>query len=240
MQRVPLCTCVGSFLKDRFPNKPVHYVPNGLNLDHFPVIEKKAARRAVGLNEDIFLVTTVARIMPIKGIDVLIEAIRKLQKKNVEIRVNIIGAMSGKHGENSSENSYAESLRRSAAGLPVNFTGFISNRTPEFQNLLAASDMLVVPSRFEPQGLTVMEGMALGVPVLGSRAGGIPDMIQDHVGALFAAGNSEDLASKLEFFYCNREQLGSMSQNCRTHIKDNFSWKLVAENYLEKFKAIAN
>ncbi len=75
-------------------------------------------------------------------------------------------------------------LEKHFTGLPVHMAGFL--RGEELATAFASGDVFVMPSRTETLGLVVLEAMSAGLPVVGARAGGIPEMIVDGVtGALF-------------------------------------------------------
>ncbi len=122
----------------------------------------------------------LGRINVEKGVGTLLEAARILGRDGYEILI------AGK------EASEKHSLKPLAAGLPVEFVGFVPPR--EFFDQI---DVLVVPSIWaEPLPRTILEAYAAGVPVIGARSGGIPDLIgHDNAAWLFEAGDAGGLAS---------------------------------------------
>src|SRR5947207_15624870 len=126
----------------------------------------------------------------------------------------------------------------SARGLPVKFLGFISNRDARFRNYIAAADVSVVPSRQEPQGLVVLESLALGTPVIGSNTGGIPSMVTADTGYLFTPGDAIALAGRIQGAFDKPQQLKAMQRAARAHVESAFSWDSVADRYLAAFARI--
>jgi L-malate glycosyltransferase len=106
----------------------------------------------------------LGQISPHKGHDVAIEAMRTLGS-------NYRLVVAGK-----GEEEYVSRLREKSAGLPISFPGFVS--LPEFFD---AIDVLLVPSWEEPFGLVVLEGMASGIPVIATAAGGPLEIIRSGV-----------------------------------------------------------
>ena len=106
----------------------------------------------------------LGQISPHKGHDDAVEAMRLLGPK---FRLLIAGK---------GESNYLDGLRAKSAGLPVDFVGFVE--LPEFFD---AIDVLLVPSWEEPFGIVVLEGMASGVPVIATAAGGPLDIIRSGV-----------------------------------------------------------
>jgi glycosyltransferase involved in cell wall biosynthesis len=126
-----------------------------------------------------------------KGAHVLIEAVRSLPAGSFQVLF---------FGETGTFPEYTSELRASAAGLPVEFLGgFEKSRAPE---VYAGIDLLVVPSIWpENSPLVIHEAFMAGVPVVGSRTGGIPELVTDGTnGILFESGSAPDLARVLRRF----------------------------------------
>ncbi len=103
----------------------------------------------------------IGRLVPEKGVSVLLDACRQLPTSGWQLRV----AGRAPNGD--------ADLRAQAAGLPVEFVGFVN--PAEF---LAGIDVLVVPSIWqEPFGLTIVEAYAAGVPVIGAASGGVAEIV---------------------------------------------------------------
>ena len=122
----------------------------------------------------------LGRLVEEKGIDLLIEACRQLPPGGWTLSV----------GGRAPDSDAA--LRRRAEGLPVTFDGFV-----ETGRFLAGIDVLVAPVLWaEPFGLTIVEALAAGVPVIGSRLGGVGEILRDvEPGWLFPPGDIAALVS---------------------------------------------
>lgn len=127
------------------------------------------------------LIGQVGRFLHHKGHAVTVSAARRLAENAPEALILFLG-----------EGPEEESLREQARGLDnVIFAGF----QKDIGNWLAALDVLVFPSLKEGLGSTILEAMQHGVPVVGARAGGIPDIIRhDENGLLVAPGDADALA----------------------------------------------
>jgi glycosyltransferase involved in cell wall biosynthesis len=133
-----------------------------------------------------------------KGAHVLIEAVRRLPEHAYELLI---------HGDVQVFPEYAADLRRRAEGLPVQFLGrFDSTGTSEVYRDL---DLLVVPSLWlENSPLVIHEAFQAGVPVVGSRIGGIADLITDgRNGRLYNPESSGELAALLQSLIDNPARL---------------------------------
>lgn len=214
-----LTVALGDYLK--VPGANIAVIPSGVHLQAW----NPAPQRSEGFN-----VLFVGRIDPIKGVHVLLDALRTL---TFDYRAVIVGSFKGNFRDEGVETPYAIAVRKQAEGLPVHFTGFLSNRSPQFRQRLADADVFVVPSLFEPQGLVVLEALASGLPVIGSDVGGIGMMLNDKVGRLVPPGDALALAAALSELHGNVSLRHSMSIAARRHVENNFSWRTCANAYAE-------
>lgn len=192
-------------LRDR-----VRVVPNGVDFAAF-------RRPRTTRESDLLRVVFVGRMIPEKGPHVLVEALRRLNRP--DIRLTLIGSA----GFDAADplTSYERSLRRA-----VEFLGDRAEVKPfqprdQVLRILQDADVTVVPSCWqEPFGLTVMEGMASGNAVIGSRIGGIPEALGG-VGMLVRPGDPDDLAAALEALADDPVLLADTAAACtdyaRTH-----------------------
>jgi glycosyltransferase involved in cell wall biosynthesis len=149
----------------------VTVVPNGVDLARFsPGHGDPALREALGLDPALPVVGYVGRLEHGKGVDVLLEAVARLQMK-LPMTLLLVG-----------EGPLAGTLAARAAseGLPVRFLG----RRDDVPALMRLCDVVVLPSRQEAFGRVLVEAMASGVPVVASAVGGIPEVCTDGVTGL--------------------------------------------------------
>jgi len=172
-------------LKTLAPLKPraSAVIPNWVDLEKL-AFKPHASHRPVILG-------LLGQISPHKGHDDAIEALRILGSS-----YRLIVAGKGEPG-------YIAKLKKKAAGLPIVFSGFVS--LPGFFEEI---DVLLVPSWEEPFGLVVLEGMASGIPVIATSAGGPLDIIRSGIdGLLVAPRNPEALANAVLSLDEGRSQL---------------------------------
>lgn len=166
-------------------------------------------------------------LIPRKGVDLLLKAFAELDHPRA--RLHLVGG-----AENS---AYAESLRRAAAELGISerahFAGVVSQR--ELAGYFAAARVMVLPSLSEGLGRVVVEAMLLGTPVIGSRVGGIPDMIVDgENGYLVEAGNEAELTAALRRIYA--QDVSAMGEKARAFAEDFFSPRKYVAGYRRLFE----
>jgi glycosyltransferase involved in cell wall biosynthesis len=153
-----------------------------------------------------------------KGIDVLLDAARLAQNP---VRLEIYGVGSEK-GE----------LERKAAGLDAHFNGFV--RDP-----LASLDVLVQPSRADNLPLAILEAMAAGLPVIGTRTGGIPELVVDgETGLLVAPERPDELAAALDSLAESPERRAEMGRRGRERVQAHFSAEAIARRTVDLYEEL--
>jgi glycosyltransferase involved in cell wall biosynthesis len=102
------------------------------------------------------------------------------------------------------------------------------------------ADVFVIPSLEEAFGQTALEAMSCGIPVVGFKTGGIPDMIQDGItGYLAEKGNVTSLADSIKrVLNLNEKEYQDMAKNCREKVLKGFTLELQAEKYLNIYKKL--
>lgn len=169
----------------------VHLIANGFDVNIFkviPEIAKSAVMSEFGLpDEDAPLVSFVGKFTDFKGIDVLLRAAAIYEKALPGVQTVLVG-----HGQLWDE---MHELCRELKLSGVHFLGH--QHQPLVARVYNAADVSIVPSRVEPFGLVAVEALACGTPVVATNAGGLPDFINDQVGALVPVGDHEALAQAI-------------------------------------------
>jgi glycosyltransferase involved in cell wall biosynthesis len=98
------------------------------------------------------------------------------------------------------------------------------------QDLLAATDVFVLPSRIDSFGIVYLEAWAYGKPVIGARAGGVPNVIEDTVdGLLTEFGNVAEIATAIETLLADTDRARAMGQRGRTKVQAHYTWDHIYE-----------
>jgi len=213
----------------------LHIVPNGMDMREWRRLDQHVARGELHENQCSFRLVTIARLMPDKGIDVLLKAVRILNDKIKNLHVDVIGDVPAQ-----ADTAYRDSLRRESASLPVDWHGFISNQSRDYQQLLAAADLGVVPSLRDNQPTVVLEMLACGIPVVGSNLSGIPSMVSRQVGRLFPPGDHQALADVIYELHQQPGEIADMRDRSRDHVESHFSWDAIAAKYSRVFEQVLN
>jgi glycosyltransferase involved in cell wall biosynthesis len=103
-------------------------------------------------------------------------------------------------------------------------------RRSDVEDLLLASDLFLLPSRYEGHPFALLEAMALGIPAVSSDAGGAPEIMRDHVdGVIHARGRPDDLESKLTWALDHPEEMEQMAASARSRVADFSVERMLAE-----------
>jgi glycosyltransferase involved in cell wall biosynthesis len=153
---------------------PVSLIYNGIDLDRYDHQEPCCTlREEYGMEPGAEIVGVVARLEPEKGHPTLLDAWPTVLRHCADAYLLIVG-----------EGTERQSLEAQARALRVAHRVVFAGRRDDIPAVTAALDVAVLPSYREAQGLTVLEAMALGRPVVASNVGGIPEMIDDGVTGL--------------------------------------------------------
>jgi hypothetical protein len=223
-------------LGKQLPGAPVTTIPRGIDLTRWPTVDKLAARRSLGVADDEFVVVFTGRIHPNKGVDLLVEAVRSLAGTVRGLRVFVIGSLGGDFHVRTEVSAYATDLMRRAEGLPIHFTGFIANHSSEFRTHLAASDVAVFPSRVEPFGNVAVEALAMSVPVIAARTGGLAEIVSEDVGVLVPPNDAGALAAAIRDACAHPDTLAMRRANCRKRVADKYTVEQLIERYAAVFE----
>ncbi len=154
-----------------------------------------------------------------KGQHLVIEAVAKLRKKNIPIKLYIAGdVMSPDY-----KTSLVSQVIASGLQDDVIFKGFLLKPVLAMMGM----DVLILPSQNEAFGLVLIEAMRSGVAVMGVNAGGVPEII-DHekTGLLFEWDNTEKLASQLEYLFNNPNVKNEMAERGKRKADEEFNAEL--------------
>ena len=175
-----------------------------------PPIHRLRIRRALGLREDAFLVCAVGRLSPEKGHRYLLRAIAALVDHIPTLRITFLGEG---HERKALENEVA----RLGVQNYVVFAGFKKDIQPWIQ----ACDLLVNPSLTEGVPNVILEAMALGTPVVATRVGGVPDLVQDQqCGVLVPPGDPEALAVAIHDLFQRPTERVRLAQNATKQLEE--------------------
>lgn len=203
---------IASFTGD---SEKLRVIPNAVDGSLFTLVQNG---RRPSLEQILF----VGVIRPVKGVDVLLRAMKLLADRGRELKLVLVG-----------ESFYAsyrreyERLRQMAAelglGAQVEFAG--SKPSAELVRYMQESALLVLPSRRESLGMVLAEALACGTPVVATRCGGPEDIVNNHVGVLVPPEDPEALARGIEHVLAKRASYDP--NKLRAYALENFGVEAV-------------
>lgn len=184
-------------------------VHNAINVEAFHAATP-IRRSEIGLADDDFVMVFSGRLIPEKGILQLIQAMNIL-RHIPRLKLLIIGASA--YGKKQSPTPFTQQLQQEAKALEGNvvFTGFIDYK--DVPSYLKLADVAVLPSMWEePFGLTVLEAMAAGVPLITTQSGGIPEICEGVASLVSHEKIVEQLTTAILDLYEHPEKRRQMTQ----------------------------
>jgi spore coat protein SA len=221
--QTPIVFC-SSFLRNEalsaFPNhfQKTYVVYNGADGEKFHSEEQR--------NNSVPTIIYTGRLVPHKGVHVLLGAMGILEKMGVHARCLIVGGASfGK----SRETRYTRRLMR----LKADNTELLGYRSGDaLAEVLRAADVFCSPSIWnDPFPLAPLEAMASGVPVVASNVGGLPEALAHGGGVLVQANDANALAAALERLVRDAAYRHSLGDEARQSFAAHFQWSMVREQY---------
>lgn len=205
----------------------IELIPCGFSARHFWPIDKKTAKEKIGLSSKNRVVLQLGRMVPRKGIDNVISAFAIIAPTDPLLRLVIVGGDLNDNAALTERNRLQSIAQEHGIESQVTFTG--SKAREDLKYYYSAADVFVSTPWYEPFGITPLESMACGTPVIGSNVGGIKFTVKHkETGLLVEPKNPKDLAEKLKFILDNDIIRHKMSQNGMYRAQKHFTWENVS------------
>ncbi|MBR5506053.1 MAG: polysaccharide pyruvyl transferase CsaB [Clostridia bacterium] len=213
------------------PNN-IHTVYNGMDYDTVPteVTSKEdfAAKYSLELSDSLTYVGIAARFDLVKGVDIFIKGAALAYAKNKNLRFLIAGT----GVEEANLRTLTESLGMQDV---VHFLGFVT----DMYGFLNFIDINSLTSLCESFPYSMLEGAAMKRPMIASRVGGIPALVEDGVtGALFESCNEADFAQKLLELASDKAKLAQIGENIYQKVTSRFSSEVLANDHMRIYSSI--
>ncbi len=159
-----------SALRYGIPERKIHFIQNGIGEIQFlaPLDAQRAISEKIGTHLKRPAIAVIAELTRNKGISYLMQALRMLKRDGMDFSCVIIG-------DGEKRNATERLIEKNDLNEMVYCTGFIENAA----QFLKAFDILVLPSIKEGLPYVLLEGMQAGLPLVGTRVGGVPDIIEN-------------------------------------------------------------
>ncbi|MGB9854752.1 MAG: glycosyltransferase family 4 protein [Candidatus Bathyarchaeales archaeon] len=210
--------------------RKVEVLYNGVDLDKFKPAKtpKGDARKSLGIPDDYFVILTVRRLVYKNGIDSLLEGARIAVEKNPRLLFLVIG--NGPDFEK-------VNVKIREFGLEKNFRllGFVPDSY--LLHYYEASDVFVLPSKSgEGMPLVLLEAMACGLPIVATKVGGVPEIINEKCGKIVPPNDAQSLAEALVDF--SHKNLSSHRERIRKIAEKRHDWNRNVERLIEIYEEL--
>jgi glycosyltransferase involved in cell wall biosynthesis len=244
---------VADAVRARFPDLAArcHAVPNGVDARRFAPEPESPVRAADAPLRVLF----VGRLSPEKGVHGLLHAFERVLARHPRVRLELVGPeslapfdfvdpagedplLAGLRPLHAQPGRYAAELRRSLAppvAVRVGFAGAVPHdRLPERYR---AADLFVFPSLWhEPFGIPLLEAMASGLPVVATRGGALPEIVEDgRSGLLVPRGDADALADAISGLLADPARRAALGREARARALRSFTWDRVVERLREVY-----
>ena len=217
-------------MAEGFPGHRLHVVYNGIDAGERPrPAQRQAAREALGVTRNAFVVGAVGRLDPVKNLPLLLRAHRVLVDEHPEARLVIVG-----------DGPEREALHAEAQALgiadSVRFTGYRA----DVRAIMPAFDAYANSSTYEGVSLTILEAMAATRPVVATEVGGNPEVVVDHETGRLVPGHVRAFAGALLELARNPLSRHTMGEAGRWRVKRHFSIDRMVQQYAAVYMGTRN
>lgn len=238
---------VSRYLKEwyaaRLPGADIRIVTNGVDTDVFrplPPGEIAGLRAHLQLPTDRKIMLYAGRMSPEKGPLDLVRAFAELRKLRRDVFLLLVGEVRGGADRRGEYGRRLLAACEAFAGHCYHAGTVDPARMHEYYQI---ADLAVVPSEFEePFGMVAIEAMAAGVPVLATRKGGLPEIVQDGVTGFLLdnAKNSAAFAQRLNELLNDPDRLATVRHNARNYVVRHHDWRVVGAQLETVYRELAS
>jgi glycosyltransferase involved in cell wall biosynthesis len=204
---------------------PAIMIPNGVDAERF-FVGASPFRQAHGIAQEEIVILLARRLVEKNGVTDLARAVRFLDPKSFRLVVA---------GDGPERSKMTAILREGNLLDRTLFLGAVPNS--EMPPIYRAADISVLPSLAEATSIAGLEAMASGVPLVGTRVGGIPAIIaEEETGLLVAPRQPEELAAALRRLIAGRFMRARLGSAARVRVEREFSWRTIAHRTLSVYE----
>jgi glycosyltransferase involved in cell wall biosynthesis len=206
----------------------VSVVCNGVDTSAFASrSERSSIRSSLGIPLKAPVIGTVGRLDEVKCQDLLIRAFSRVREHVNDAHLLLVG-----------DGPQRQSLQTLAQELEVSNRVHFAGYQPQPQKFLAAMDLFALPSRLEGMPLVILEAWAAGLPVIASRVGGVPSLVNGSCGLMFDSGDQQALERLLLKLLTDSREADRMSRAGLKRAQLEFDTSVMAKNYQRSYMEI--
>jgi glycosyltransferase involved in cell wall biosynthesis len=218
-----------SLLKRNLPSEKISVVYNSVSENNDNACNtREVTRRNLVINKSDVALCMVARFIEDKGHDLMIEALKELNDTNV--RLFLVGKAQGQWYK-----TVSDIVQKYRLGDRVIFLG----HRDDVSDILKAMDIFIAPSRREALGISILEALSSGLPVIAAHVGGIPEIIEHGInGLLFPVGDKKALSVCIKKTIDDTLLAKSISKNAKKIFKKTFSIDVMVERTINIYREV--
>lgn len=212
-----------------FPCQKVVSIPTGIDFSIFsPQRGRSEMRQALDIADDDFIVLMVGIVRAVKRHEVALRALCSLRERLARARLLIAG-----------DGPMIEDMRRLAAQLDISDRIDFLGYRDDVADLMNAADCLLLTSRSEGVPQAITQALGLGLPVVATAVGGVPELVRnDQTGLLVAAENPEAVADALEHLARHPDIAHELAERGRAHAHAHFSLQAMLDRTEREYRAL--
>ena len=218
-------------------------VPCGVDADALRPGDRRDARRRLGLPQHEFIVLQLGRLVPRKGIDNVVHAMAALRQADPALptRLVVVGgdADTPDHALTPEIGRLRDIAREQGVADRVQFTG--RRGREQLRDWYVAADVFVTTPWYEPFGITPLEAMACGTPVIGSAVGGVRHTVLDGItGFLVPPREPQLLADRLLQLQRDPARAAAFGRAGVQRVRSHFTWDEVARQLVQVYRSVSD
>lgn len=216
-------------------------IPPGVNTSLFKPLDKELAKTKIGAKKEDKILLFVGRIEPLKGLDMLLYALKVLIMQNPQINIClwIVGGDILQKQELWSHQLKMLQQLKELLHLSTRVR-FVGQKTQhELAYYYNASEMVIMPSHYESFGMVTLEAMACGVPVITTNVAGVSQLIdKKHSSLITSVNNPLLLASQIKYLLTNNNAREQISRDVRERAQ-GLSWEILVKKIIDVYESIS-
>ncbi len=226
---------VEKMARQLFPQQKIICFPNGVDVKCFANGNGESFRKKHRIPLGAKVVLCLGRISEPKNQLFLVKAFSEIKKRYPSAYLLLVGPVKDfNYQEKIMKQVFEDGIQDSFSLLPA-----ISLDDPELIDAYHSCDVFVLPSKNESFGIVILEAWATGKPVIASRIGGIPDLIQENEnGLLFELENKKDLIEKILYLWSQEELAEKFGRSGQAKARASYDWDLITNRLIAIYQEV--
>lgn len=213
----------------------IEIVYNGVDLNQFDSNLESKIKEEFKILPETKLIGIIGSLEENKGVDFFIQAAAKIKQEIPKIKFLIVGKTLP------NQKKYLDFLKNLTKKLGIENDIIFSGARTDITQIIKALDVVVISSKFEAFGRTIIEGMAMEKPVIASNCGGIPEIIEDgKSGILFPVGDIDSLATNVVKILQDKNLALKLGKEGKKRVEEKFSIKKCTQKIENIYEEILN